>query len=162
MAAKMQCCDLSESCIDFSKIGVLNAANPTVVADILKPDSASVLRSDADAQLLISIPMTQPVKLHSLEIHAPPEAAPKTVKLFVNQPSLDFDDIDSHAPVQELKISAGSRMELQFVKFQNVSLLTVFVADNVEGEDEPSQLQQLQLFGIPIHSTNMNELKKMG
>jgi hypothetical protein len=90
------------------------------------------------------------------------DRAPKTIKVFVNRPSLDFGDADRDAATQTFvlqnepvggeqsdtnkprhvayKLSADSKtkqaeLELHFVKFQKVTDLTLFVADNIGGAD---------------------------
>lgn len=73
----------------------------------------------------------QPVKLKSLAIFSAisPEQAPKTIQLFINQPTLDFGDAANLVPTQEIVLSdkdvKGERIELRFVKFQNVNSLWV-------------------------------------
>jgi hypothetical protein len=56
------------------------------------------------------------VKIHSISISGPPERAPKTVKLFANRISMDFDDADNGVAEQELELSPeqlGERLELK-------------------------------------------------
>lgn len=79
-----------------------------------------------------------------------PAQAPKTVRLFVNQTTLDFNDADSHEPAQELTLSPddirGNKVELRFVRFQNVRSLHILVKDNQE-DDETTRIDSLDLFG---------------
>ena len=51
-----------------------------------------MLESDTDEQLLIHIPFMNAVRLSGIIIKstAHPDQAPKTVKLFVNQPTIGF------------------------------------------------------------------------
>ena len=73
------------------------------------------------------------MKLHSLKLLAPAENGPKSVKLFINQPStLDFDQASSMEPVQKLDITIDNLIQanpipLRFVKFQNVQNLIVSI-----------------------------------
>ncbi|KAJ8307905.1 hypothetical protein KUTeg_014552 [Tegillarca granosa] len=59
------------------------------------------------------------------------ENGPKTIKIFQNLPnSLDFDQAESNEPAQSFELSPtdlkeGSLISLRFVKFQNVSSVTV-------------------------------------
>jgi hypothetical protein len=74
----------------------------------------------------------QPVKIKSISFFSgiSPTQGPKTVQLFINQPQFDFADADSHEPTQELVLSegdvkGGNRIDLRFVRFQNVNSLHV-------------------------------------
>ena len=72
------------------------------------------------------------------------------------------DDVEDLVPTQTLTFSGASgTVPLQYVKFQNVSSLTVFLEDN-QGDEEVTQISQLQLIGMPLATTNMNDLKKGG
>ncbi|ELT98129.1 hypothetical protein CAPTEDRAFT_160246 [Capitella teleta] len=124
------------------------------------------LESDCDEQLIISIAFSQNVKLHSLKMNGPPEKGPKNVKLFINQPhTLDFDSAEGMEPVQKLvlgpeDIENGNLIPLRYVKFQNVSNITIFVADN-QGGEETTQIDYLGFIGTPVGTTNMAEFKRV-
>mmetsp|Transcript_37141 Transcript_37141/g.61511 ORF Transcript_37141/g.61511 Transcript_37141/m.61511 type:complete len:186 (-) Transcript_37141:412-969(-) len=155
------------NCIDTSKSMVLNANNADALKSVLGSGTGEALKSDADEQLLISVVFTQPVKLQSIGIAAPVEHAPKTVKLFVNAINVDFSDVEDLPPTQTLTFSAADAAPsqppklLQYVKYQNVTSLVVFIADNT-ADGEVSAVQRLTLTGIPVHTTNMNDLAKKG
>ena len=108
---------------------VLNAGNPEILASVLGGGGAEPLRSDCDEQLLISLPFASGVKLHSINIWGSGETAPKTVKLFINNDSLAFDDVEDKKPHHEFELTAkdvgGGTIVLPFVKFQFVTNLTV-------------------------------------
>jgi len=129
-------------------------------------NTASYLESDVDEQLILNIALTQPIKLFALRFKAPVTNGPKTVKLFINQPhTLDFDAADSMEPVQSLELTSkdleGPKpVQLRYVKFQNVSSLTVFIKDNQTGADL-TRLDLLQLIGSPLSATNMSEFKRV-
>lgn len=107
----------------------------------------------------------QPVKLHSIRLTGPKNAA-KTVCLFINQPhTLDFDSASSMQPVQMLiltpqDVEKDSLVELKYVKFQNVSNLQLFIKDNLDGS-EVTRVDQLQFFGSALSSTNMSDFKRV-
>ncbi|KAG8466675.1 hypothetical protein KFE25_008054 [Diacronema lutheri] len=148
---------------------VLNAANPQALGAVLTTGSVDApMRSDCDEQLLIAVPFNQPVKLHSLLIQAAEEGAPRTLKLYVNRSSMGFDDTESFPPTQVLELSrsdfaadGSATVALNFVKFQCVQSLTLFIADNQQGSDVTA-LARLQFVGMPIQATNVNDLKKQG
>jgi hypothetical protein len=93
------------------------------------PRGSSYLESDADAELLITIPFNEPVKLKAISIFGgvSPSQAPKEVRLYINQLSMDFGDAENLTPAQELELSrddiGGNKVELRFVRFQNVRSL---------------------------------------
>lgn len=56
--------------------------------------------------------------------------APKTIRVFVNNPSLGFDDADSLEAAYEVELSpaqasGAEAVQLRFVRFQTVSTLSV-------------------------------------
>lgn len=124
------------------------------------------LESDCDEQLIISIAFNQVVKIHSMKINGPADNGPKTIKLFINQPkTLDFDAADSMEAVQVLDVlpemlQEGGIIPLRYVKFQNVSSITLFVKDNQSGSDK-TQINVLGFIGTPVGATNMAEFKRV-
>lgn len=124
------------------------------------------LSSDVDEQLIISIMFNQAVKIHSIKMKAPSKHAPKNVKLFINQPvTLDFDAASSAIPVQQLEISPkdaemGNLINLRYVKFQNVTTILLFIADNQSG-DEKTVIENLTFIGSPIATTKMDDFKRI-
>lgn len=153
--------------ISLDNMACLNADNDTSMKSIFESDHG-LLRSDADEQLLMLIPFTEKVKIKSLAFRSHPrdgESSPAIVKLFVNQPNLDFSDCEDATPSQVLKLgeedTKGTPIPLKFVKFQKVQTLTVFIESNQDDEDVTS-LSNLTIIGCPIAGTNMKELKKMG
>mmetsp|Transcript_7781 Transcript_7781/g.15576 ORF Transcript_7781/g.15576 Transcript_7781/m.15576 type:complete len:161 (+) Transcript_7781:37-519(+) len=145
---------------------VLNAVNPETLAAVLGGGGGvGPLRSDCDEQLLISLPFVSGVKLHSINIWGGGETAPKTVKLFINNDSLAFDDVEGQKPHHEFELTAkevgGGTVTLPFCKFQFVTNLTIFISDNL-ADDEVTTLERIQLFGQNIAPTDMKDFKKVG
>lgn len=134
----------------------LNESDSHPLSSIIGPDSGpkgrSYLESDSDAELLIAIPFLEPVKLKSISIFGgvSPGQAPKSIKLFVNHLSLDFADAETLDPAQELELSEeqikGNKVDLRFVRFQNVRSLHILVKDNQEDE-ETTRIDSIDLFG---------------
>eukprot|EP00035_Acanthoeca_spectabilis_P021426 m.438129 g.438129 ORF g.438129 m.438129 type:complete len:304 (-) comp18197_c0_seq1:47-958(-) len=157
--------------VDTKSIECLNQKDDHPVANIFT-SSDTFLESDADEQLIISMGFTCPVRIHSIAFRcavnaatAPDASGPKTIKLFVNQQAIDFDDAESQAPIQVLEISAeqlesGEPVPLKYVKFQNVNTLSIFLQDN-QGETETTALTQISLYGQPRDKTNMTEFKRV-
>ena len=97
--------------IVVARAGVLNALTGTTLADALMPAAgpagsakarlAKRLESDADAQLLITLPFDAPQMLTGIELTlavgdvAAQRAVPKTIAIFKNNPNLDFTGAES-------------------------------------------------------------------
>jgi len=144
----------------------LNESDDHTYANILRKDG-SYLESDCDEQLLLTLEFSQAMKLHSFKITAPDDGkGPKVIKLFTNQPTaLSFDEAEGREGVQKIELTPedlkGEKViELRYVKFQNVSSVTIFVQNN-QGEEETSVIQHLQLIGSPLQATNMQDFKRI-
>jgi len=101
-------------------------------------DDQSFLESDSDEQLLLTIPFMQHVKIHSLLIRAPADKGPKSIKIFLNKPNLDFSDAESLAATQSFELKESDfnkKLPLVYAKFQNVFSLTIFVKNNLSNSD---------------------------
>lgn len=125
-------------------------------------DGHGPLISDCDEQLLINIPFTQPVKVHSLTIKGSGSKAPKTVKIFSNIPTtLGFDRAQATEPVQTVDFGEEQLVNLKYVKFQNVQNLQIFVVDNIGGGDV-TEITELHIYGTPVSQvTNMQDLRRV-
>ncbi|KAI0075789.1 DUF1000-domain-containing protein [Panus rudis PR-1116 ss-1] len=159
--------------LDGSQINCLNEAGDHTLKSILsakqKNDSSSYLLSDADEQLLLNIPFNQTVRVRSLVIQASDvERAPKRIKIFINKPSLGFEDVeDAEEPeasqiidLTEDQVKEGKRIPLRFVRFQSVSSLHIFVVNNTSGSDE-TRIDAVDIFGQPVMGTrDLSGLKK--
>ncbi|PBP20451.1 60S ribosomal protein L3 [Diplocarpon rosae] len=131
--------------INFDDITTLNEAQTNSGKAIVKKTWAErmqdepELESDADEQLLIHIPFTGQVKLHSILIRTSLSgSAPQTLKVFINRDDLDFSAASDLSPTQEFKLSQTSDVQDIQVKralFGKVQSLTLFVEDNY-GENE--------------------------
>ena len=56
--------------------------------------------------------------------------------------------------------SLNLQVELRFVKFQNVTKLTMFVVDN-QDDTETTTISSLRLIGQPREKTDMSEFKRV-
>ncbi|GAA5953106.1 hypothetical protein JCM3765_007410 [Sporobolomyces pararoseus] len=146
------------SSIDLSQIQCLNEASGHTIKDLLKGGGDKWLESDADEQLLLQIPINQSIKLRALRFTTLSTAsAPKSIRLFVNKSSTGFDEAESQEPAQEFELteaqaSGKEAVQLRFVRFQNVSHLSIFVASN-QGEEDVTRIDKLDLIGVPIEGT---------
>mgnify|MGYP002386257766 CR=1 FL=1 len=96
--------------------------------------NSAFLQSKHDAQMILHIPFSAPVGIRYIKLLTPAQfakAKPKTIKLFVNRPALDFNDVNQVTPVQQFELTEDSDdkqiYELKFVKFLNVTDLTVCI-----------------------------------
>ncbi|OOQ90964.1 DUF1000 domain protein [Penicillium brasilianum] len=135
--------------IDFDSITTLNEVTAKGGAAIVKKTWAErlndqpELESDADEQLLMHIPFTGQVKLHSILIYtAPTPAAPKTLKLFKNRDDLDFSTASDLPPTQTIEVPrpvAGEdvfELPLNRAHWNTTTSITIFIEDNWSDGDE--------------------------
>ena len=112
---------------------------------------------------MIFVPFQSTLKVHSLHItsKAPAEdddelpSRPKLIKLYTNRPSiLSFDEADGTPAIQEITLSEKdwdpktntAKIELRFVKFQNVTSLVLFVVES-EGDNEKVRIDRIRVVG---------------
>lgn len=115
-----------------NQIECLNFDSNHQVGNIFTSD-ATVLQSDSDEQLIITIGFNQPVKIHSLKFIAPANG-PKKIKTYVNRVStLDFDDAEQESSIDSITLTPtdlgkdSTPVALRFVKYQYVHQLTVLI-----------------------------------
>jgi len=131
-------------------------------------DDDRYCESNVDEQLLLNIGFRERVKIKSIIIKAPADREdefPQDVKLFINK-RLGFGDVESEKPAQTFElepedVAEGRELATNFVRFQSVTNLSVFVERNHGGADT-TIINRIQIIGCPIAGTNMNELKKVG
>ncbi|KAJ3334138.1 Thioredoxin-like protein 1 [Blyttiomyces sp. JEL0837] len=153
------------SYITQNQVECLNQSDDHTVKSIFAKD-AQYLESDCDEQLIIVIPFNQNVKLHSIQVIAPLDKAPKSIRTYINRPStLSFDEADSIEEIERIELSESTYKEnaiipLRFVKYQSVHSITLFIPDNLTGADTTA-VQQIVLYGSPVEVTKpLSELKK--
>ncbi|PHH64023.1 hypothetical protein CDD81_5128 [Ophiocordyceps australis] len=92
------------------------------------------IESDADEQLLMTVPFTAQVKLHSILLRSSASAcAPRTLHVYVNREDLDFGAAEELRPVQVLELAQTSEVQEIGVKralFSSVQRMTLFFVDN--------------------------------
>lgn len=117
----------------------LSTGKASGLGALLSRSKDAKLESDADAQLLLQLPLRSALRIRSVRLRTAAatddaddgaKRAPRTIKLFVNRPALGFEDAESDEPAQEIELTEkqatkGGNVELRFVRFQNVSHLSV-------------------------------------
>ncbi|OAL03791.1 DUF1000-domain-containing protein [Phaeosphaeriaceae sp. SRC1lsM3a] len=132
--------------IDVSKLVTLNEDESNSGRAICQKtwaqrlDRNPELKSSADEQLLMIVPFTGQVRLHSILLRTSPSpSCPKTLKVFVNADGMDFDTASEKEPTQELSISQTSEVQEIPVKrayFNTTRSLALFFEDNWSGGEE--------------------------
>ncbi|KHN98217.1 Proteasome-interacting thioredoxin-like domain, C-terminal [Metarhizium album ARSEF 1941] len=144
--------------INFDEITTLNESRRDAGKAIVKKtwaerlDAEPELASDADEQLLMTVPFAAQVKLHSVLIRTSPSpSAPKTLHLFVNHDGLDFSAAEDTEPVQKIELSQTSDVQEIPVKralFGNVQRLVLFFVDNFgDGGEDVSRVSYIGFKG---------------
>jgi len=143
---------------NFDEITTLNEAKAHSGKAIVKKTWAErlqeepELKSDADEQLLMYIPFTGQVKLHSILIRGSnSDSAPQTLKVFINRNDLDFSTAADLPPTQQFNLSQTSEVQDIPVKralFGMVQSLTLFIVDNhSHGDEDVTRLSYLSFKG---------------
>jgi len=120
------------------------------------------VESDTDEQLMLFLPFMSTLKVHTLHItslspkddeDAP--MRPKTIQIYSNRAHvLGFDEADDLPATQSVTLSprdwddktGTAKVQLRFVKFQNVTSLVVFVVDG-EGSGDKVRIDRLRIVG---------------
>ncbi|KAK5741295.1 hypothetical protein LTR17_004001 [Elasticomyces elasticus] len=144
--------------VDFSAINTLNETVPRSGSKIVQKtwtnrlDNEPELSSDADEQLLVHIPFTAQIRLHSILIRtSTSDSAPQTLKLFINRDDLDFSAASSLQPTQTLELAQSNDVQEVPVKralFNTVRSLDLFFEDNWgQGEEDVTRVSYLGFKG---------------
>jgi hypothetical protein len=142
-------------------------------AEAAKPDW---VETDTDEQLMLYMPFQATLKVHTLLITSLPADAetapmrPKTIQVYSNRAHvLGFEEAEGIAATHSVVLRAQdwdaatgtARVELRFVKFQNVTSLVVFVVDG-EGSGERVRLDRLRIVGEAGEKRELGKLEKVG
>ncbi|KAK7536668.1 putative thioredoxin [Phyllosticta citricarpa] len=138
------------------------------------------VESDTDEQLMLFIPFQSTLKLHTIHLTSLPgepeddddEAPmrPRTIKLFTNRAhNLGFEEADDIPVTQQVTLkpedwdaqTGTAKLELRFVKFQNITSVVMFVVDG-EGDGEKVRLDRIRLIGESGEKRDMGKLEKIG
>lgn len=159
------------------KRGIFSGEKPSALGDA-KSKKNDWIESDTDEQLMLFIPFQSSVKLHTLHLTSLPPTdsedeevmRPRTLQLYSNRSTvLGFDEADDTPATQVIELKESdwdaktgtAKVELRFVKFQNVSSIVVFVKDG-DGAAEKVRIDRLKLFGETGEKRAMGKLEKIG
>lgn len=139
------------------------------------------VESDVDEQLMLYMPFTSTLKVHTIHLTSlPPKSEddddddvpmrPKTIHLYTNrQHNLGFEEAEDIPATQTIELKASdwddktgtAKLELRFVKFQNVYSLVLFVV-NGDGEGEKTRIDRIRIIGETGEKREMGKLEKIG
>ncbi|KAK3053246.1 Thioredoxin-like protein 1 [Extremus antarcticus] len=156
------------------KRGVIEGGKPSALSGGAASGKKDWIESDTDEQLMLFVPFQTALKLHSIHITSIPGEGdeevmrPKTLQLFTNRSTvLGFDEAEDTPVTQKIEIKPNdwdaktgtAKVELRYVKFQNISSLVLFVADG-EGEGEKTRIDRIRFYGEA--GQKMGKLEKFG
>ncbi|KAK0747511.1 PITH domain-containing protein [Apiosordaria backusii] len=132
--------------IEFDAVTTLNEARYGSGREVLRKTWAERLEaepeveSDADEQLLVNIPFTGQVKLHSILLRtSDSDSAPKTLKVIINRDDVDFGVAEEVQGTQEFELSQTSEVQeiaVRRARFNAVRRISLFFPDNFGDGDE--------------------------
>ncbi|KAF1838612.1 DUF1000-domain-containing protein [Decorospora gaudefroyi] len=137
------------------------------------------VESDVDNQLMLYVPFMANLKVHTIQItscvsgdedddEAP--VRPKTIHVWANrQHNLGFEEAEDIPATQTIELKPSdwdeqtktAKLELRFVKFQNVYSLILFVAD-AEGDSEKTRIDRIRFIGETGEKREIGKLEKIG
>ena len=140
-------------------------------------DQKDWVESDTDEQLMLYVPFMSTLKVHTLYITSlppkdddEPPMRPKTLQIYSNRAHvLGFDEAEDLPATQAIKINprdwdqktGTAKVELRFVKFQNVTSLVVFVVDG-EGNGDKVRIDRIRIVGETGEKRDLGKLEKVG
>lgn len=148
---------------DFGNVRTLFAPSKPSALGKGKDATKDWVESDVDDQLMLFVPFQSTLKVHSIHLTSNPPFTddddapmrPKTLHIYPNRPHiLGFEEADDLTPTQVITLeskdwdeeSGTARVDLRFVKFQNVTSLVIFVV-NGDGDGEKIRLDRVRIIG---------------
>ena len=135
------------------------------------------VESDTDEQLMLYVPFMSTLKVHTLHITSlpardddEPPMRPKTIQIYSNRAHvLGFDEAEDLTATQTITLNprdwnektGTAKVELRFVKFQNVTSLVVFIV-NGEGNGEKVRIDRIRIVGETGEKRDQGKLEKVG
>ncbi|KAJ5225496.1 hypothetical protein N7468_006721 [Penicillium chermesinum] len=141
---------------------LFDSSKPAALAGKGKKADADWVESDTDEQLMLYIPRATMTMKFLCGL--------KTLWLYTNRSHvLGFDEAEDIPAVQKLEIQEGdwdaktatAKVDLRFVKFQNVTSLVVFFVDG-DGAGEKLRVDRLRIIGEAGEKRSMGKLEKFG
>jgi hypothetical protein len=142
-------------------------------------DTKDWVESDVDNQLMLYVPFTSTLKVHTIQITSNPPVdedddetpvRPKTIHIWTNrQHNLGFEEAEDIPATQTIELkdsdwdkeTGTAKLELRFVKFQNIYSLVIFVEDGA-GDSEKTRIDRIRFIGESGEKRDMGKLEKVG
>ena len=174
--------DLLNADSDFGDArGLFAGSKPTTLdagkGKAKEDDKKDWVESDTDEQLMLYMPFQSTLKVHTIQITSIPPTEgdevpmrPKTVQVYSNRAHvLGFDEAEGIPATQSVELrpqdwdaeTGTAKIELRFVKFQNVTSLVVFIVDG-DGDGEKVRVDRLRIIGETGEKREMGKLEKVG
>ena len=138
------------------------------------------VESDTDEQLMLFVPFRATVKIHTFQItslnqsltqsQVEPPMRPRTIQIYSNRSHvLGFEEAEDISPTQKITLQAEdwdqktgtAKVDLRFVKFQNVTSLVLFVVDG-DGNRDTVRIDRLRIIGETGEKRELGKLEKVG
>lgn len=141
------------------------------------------VESDTDEQLMLFIPFRATLKIHSVQITSKIPVLgdegvdatevpmrPRTIHVYSNRAHvLGFEEAEDIPATQSITLRAQDwnaetatiKIELRFVKFQNVTSLVLFFVDG-DGESEKIRIDRIRIVGETGEKRELGKLEKIG
>ena len=144
-----------------------------------EPSEHDWVQSDTDEQIMLFVPFRATLKVHTLHITSLPLSSstdaempmrPKTIQLYTNRAHvLGFEEAEDLTATQKIDLrpedwddhSGTVKIELRFVKFQNVTSLVLFVVDGDGGADKV-RIDRIRIIGETGEKRELGKLEKVG
>lgn len=173
--------DLLNADSDFGSVRTLfDSAKPSALSKgKSSADTKDWVESDVDNQLMLYVPFTSTLKVHTIQVTSNPPAAdddddelpvrPKTISVWTNrQHNLGFEEAEDIPSTQTIELkdsdwdkeTGTAKLELRFVKFQNVYSLVLFVQDG-DGEGEKTRIDRIRFIGESGEKRDQGKLEKI-
>jgi len=158
--------------IDMTQTQCLNQSAEHTWKDLFAKGSKKYLESDADEQLLLTVTFKSEINVRTIMLQSTKDGkAPKSLKLFLNNTHMDFNDAESETAVQEFNLKEKDYKEVPenkdeinaelslSTKFKKVRSLSIFVSSNM-GSKSTTVISELSFFAGESIKKDDDKLKK--
>lgn len=165
---------------EFGNVKTLfDAAKPAALDGGSGGSNKDWVESDTDDQLMLYVPFNSTLKIQSLQLTSLPPSSegddqvpmrPKELQIYTNRSHiLSFEEADEVTPTQSVTLESRdwdtmtgtAKIELRFVKFQNVSSLVIFIVSG-DGEGDKVRLDRVRIIGESGEKRDPGKLEKVG